>query len=111
MSNLIIVLISFLIGWIILSIPVWLASKAVSRRSSFGNAMIVSLVSIVIYVVLTTFLHFIGAIIGIIIILLIIREIYNVGWGGAIVIGVLSLVIFVIIALILGALHLASLLI
>lgn len=100
-------IIVFLIAWIFTSIPVWLASKAVSKENSFGDALIATLFAFIVFTIITFIfgfigLPFIGVIVGIIGILAVFKAMFETGWLGAIAIAVLAVIIYVIIAFILG---------
>jgi hypothetical protein len=97
----------FLIAWIVTSIPVWLASKAVSKENSFGDALIATLFAFIVYTIITFIFAFIGfpfigTIVGIKGILAVFKAISETGWLGAIAIAVLAVIIYVIIAFIVG---------
>ena len=110
-------IIGLIILWIIVSIPVWLAGKAVTGgKATFGDAMIATLFGPIVYAV-TLFIvgYFLGALIGssayiIALILALIAWIwvykssFRTSWLGGIAIAILAWIIFVVISIILGAL-------
>jgi len=115
-------IIGFILAWIIASIPVWLASKAVSRHSSFPRAMLATLGGIIIFAIIVGIFTAIGIAIGLPIlgtlgllfgfigVLGVFKALFDTGWGGAFLIAILAFVIVIIIDLILaflgiGAIH------
>jgi hypothetical protein len=117
LTSLLVTIIGLIILWIIVSIPVWLAGKAVtSGKGTFGEAMIATLFGPIVYAV-TLFIvgYVLGALIGsvaytIALILALIAWIwvykasFRTGWLGAIAIAILAWIIFVVISIIFGAL-------
>jgi len=114
------VIVGFLIAWIIISIPVWLASKLFSSESSFPRAMAASLLSIIVFAIIVAIFAFIalvvnnpfvlpiGFIVGFIGILGVYKAIFDVGWLGALGIAILAFIISVVIDLILAAVGLEA---
>jgi len=110
-------IIGLIILWIIVSIPVWLAGKAVTGgKATFGDAMIATLFGPIVYAVTLFIVSFVlGAVIGsaayiIALILSLIAWIwvykasFRTGWLGAIAIAILAWIIFVVISIIFGTL-------
>jgi hypothetical protein len=114
--NLLVTIIGLIILWIVVSIPVYLAGKAVTgRRASFGEAMVATLFGPIVYAVTLIIVdYFLGGLIGssayiIALILAFIAWIwvykasFKTGWLGGIAIAILAWIIFVVISIILGA--------
>ena len=117
LASLLVTIIGLIILWIIVSIPVWLAGKAVTGgKATFGEAMIATLFGPIVYAVTLIIVdYFLGALIGstayiIALILALIAWLYvykasfRTGWLGAIAIAILASIIFVVISIIFGAL-------
>ena len=115
--SLLVTIIGLIILWIIVSIPVWLAGKAVTGgKATFGDAMIATLFGPIVYAVTLIIVdYFLGALIGstayiIALILALIAWIwvykasFKTGWLGGIGIAILAWIIFVVISIIFGAL-------
>jgi hypothetical protein len=117
LTSVLVTVIGLIILWIIVSIPVWLAGKAVTGgKATFGEAMIATLVGPIVYAV-TLFIvgYLLGAVIGstayiIALILALLAWIwvykasFRTGWLGGIAIAILAWIIFVVISIIFGAL-------
>ena len=106
-SSIIATIILFIISWVIVSIPVWLAAKVVSRNGTFGRAMAATLLATIVFVIVVAvfgFIHFplIGLLLGIIGVLAVFKSVFDTGWGGALAIAILAFIIYVIIAFILA---------
>jgi hypothetical protein len=110
-------IIGLIILWIIVSIPVWLAGKAVAGgKDSFGDAMLATLFGPIVYAVtLIVAGYFLGGLIGstayIIALLLaliawiwVYKASFKTGWLGGIAIAILAWVIFIVVSIIFGAL-------
>jgi hypothetical protein len=107
-------IITFLIAWIIDSIPVWLAAKFFSNQDSFIKAMVATLVGIIVFDIifaiftigLAVFIGPLASLIGIILafigLLLVFKLVFDVGWLGALGIAIMSVIIFIIVAFILS---------
>jgi len=117
LTSLLVTIIGLIILWIIVSIPVWLAGKAVTGgKATFGEAMIATLFGPIVYVVTLIIVgYFLGTLIGstayiIALILALIAWIwvykasFRTGWLGGIAIAILAWIIFVVISIIFGAL-------
>ncbi len=117
LTSLLITIIGLIILWIIVSIPVWLAGKAVTGgKATFGEAMIATLFGPIVYAVTVIIVgYLLGSLIGstayiIALILALITWIwvykasFRTGWLGAIAIAILAWIIFVVISIIFGAL-------
>ncbi len=115
LTSILVTLIGLIILWIIVSIPVWLAGKAVTGgKATFGEAMIATLFGPIVYAI-TLFIvgYFLGTVIGssayiIALILALIAWIwvykasFRTSWLGGIAIAILAWIIFVVISIIFG---------
>jgi len=66
LASLLVTIIGLIILWIIVSIPVWLAGKAVTgRKATFGEAMIATLFGPIVYAITLIIVgYFLGSLIG-----------------------------------------------
>ena len=116
LMSLLVTIIGLIILWIIVSIPVWLAGKAVTGgKATFGDAMIATLFGPIVYAVTLIIVdYFLGALIGstayiIALILAFIAWIwvykasFKTGWLGGIAIAILAVIIYAVISIIFGA--------
>jgi hypothetical protein len=116
LTSLLFTVVGLIVLWIVVSIPVWLAGKAVTGgKATFGEAMIATLFGPIIYVVTLIIVDFfLGALIGstayiIALILAFIAWIwvykasFKTGWLGGIAIAILAVIIFAVISIIIGA--------
>lgn len=114
--DLVVFLIDLVILWIVVSIPAYVAGKAVAgSRATFGGAMAATLGGAIVYaIVLLGVAYFLGAVIGasawIFALLLafiawiaVYRAAFDVGWFSAFAIAVLSVIILFIMQLVLVA--------
>jgi len=117
LTSVLVTVIGLIILWIIVSIPVWLAGKAVTGgKATFGDAMIATLFGPIVYAVTLIIVgYFLGTLIGstayiIALILALIAWIwvykasFRTGWLGGIAIAILAWILFVVISIIFGAL-------
>jgi hypothetical protein len=117
LTSVLVTVIGLIILWIIVSIPVWLAGKAVTGgKATFGDAMIATLFGPIVYAVTLIIVgYFLGTLIGstayiIALILALLAWIwvykasFRTGWLGGIGIAILAWIIFVVISIIFGAL-------
>ena len=117
LTSVLVTVIGLIILWIIVSIPVWLAGKAVTGgKATFGDAMIATLFGPIVYAVTLIIVgYFLGALIGstayiIALILALIAWIwvykasFRTGWLAGIAIAILAWILFVVISIIFGAL-------
>jgi hypothetical protein len=117
LTSLLVTIIGLIILWIIVSIPVWLAGKAVTGgKATFGDAMVATLFGPIVYAVTLIIVgYFLGTLIGstayIIALLLaliawiwVYKASFRTGWLGGIGIAILAWIIFVVISIIFGAL-------
>jgi hypothetical protein len=108
-------IIALIILWIIVSIPVWLAAKALTGgRASFGGALLATLAGPIVFFVVTWLVSFaLGAVIGAtayifayLLALLAWIGVYKVsfgtGWLRAIAIAILAWVLFILLSLLFG---------
>ena len=117
LASLLATIVGLIILWIIVSIPVWLAGKAVTGgKATFGDAMIATLVGPIVYaitLIIVGFLlvAFIGSsayVIALILALVawiwVYKASFRTGWLGGIGIAILAWIIFVVISIVFGAL-------
>ena len=109
-----IVIVALILGWIIITIPVYLAAKLFGSDASFLRAMgavllseIVAVIIIIIFVFISiAYKSFIlgisGLIIDFIAVLGVYKSMFNVGWGAAFGIIIVSIIIVIIFNLILS---------
>ncbi|BBG24943.1 hypothetical protein [Sulfuracidifex tepidarius] len=107
-------IITFLIAWIVDSIPVWIAAKFFSDEDSFPRAMVATLGGIIVFAIvfaiftigLAVFIGPLASLVGVVIafiaLLLVFKAVFDVGWLGALGIAIMSVIIFLIIAFILS---------
>ena len=117
LTSLLVTVVGLVILWIVISIPAWLAGKAITGgESTFGDAMVATLFGPIVYAVtLIVVDYFLGALIGsgafIIALLLafiawiwVYKSSFGTGWLGGIGIAILAIVVFAVMSVILGAL-------
>ena len=117
LESLLITIVGLIILWIIVSIPVWLAGKAVTGgKGTFGEAMLATLFGPIVYAITLIVVDFLlGGLIGstgyIIALVLafigwiwVYKASFKTGWLGGLAIAILAVIIFVVISIILGAL-------
>jgi hypothetical protein len=118
--GLIVVLVALVILWVIVSLPVYFAARAVTagrqRKATLGGAMAATLGGAIVYaIVLIGVTFFLGALIGhaavvfalllaIIAWLAVYRAAFDVGWLGALGIAILAAIILLVLNVILVAL-------
>ena len=116
LTSLLVTIIGLIILWIVVSIPVWLAGKAVTGgKATFGDAMIATLFGPIVYAVTLILVDFfLGALIGsaayIIALILafvawiwVYKASFKTGWLGGIAIAILAVIIFAVISIVMGA--------
>jgi hypothetical protein len=109
--------VSFIIIWIIISIPVWLAGKAIAGgKATFGGALLATLVGPIVFAFVTFIVDFFlsaaigsgayifGYILALIAWIWVYKASFNTGWIRAIMIAVLAWVLFVVLSIIVGVL-------
>ena len=117
LESLIVTIIGLIALWIIVSIPVWLAGKAVTGgKATFGEAMIATLFGPIVYAVTLIVVDFLlgttigstGYIIALILAFIgwiwVYKASFKTGWLGGIAIAILAVIIFAVISIIFGAL-------
>jgi hypothetical protein len=117
LSSLIFTVISLLILWIIVSIPVWLAGKALTGgEASFGDALLATLAGPIVYAIVTFVVDFFlsaiigsaafifGYILALIAWVWVYKASFGTGWLKAVLIALLAWVIFVVLSIVVGAL-------
>jgi hypothetical protein len=110
-------LISLIILWIIVSIPVWLAGKAITGgKATFGDALLATLAGPIVYAIVTFLVDFslsaligstafvFGYILALIAWIWVFKASFETGWLKAILIAILAWVIFIVLSVIVGAL-------
>jgi hypothetical protein len=103
------------IGWLTISVSLFIASRMAGVKVSFGSAMITSLLATIAFIVVMSIfsligLHALGVLLGIFAVLFVIKAREKVGWLHALGIGVLTVVVFIVLAIIVGILFGVSLL-
>jgi len=114
--NVIFTIISFLILWIVVSIPVWLAGKAITGgKASFGGALLATLAGPIVYFIVIFLVDFFlggiigtsafvfGYIIALIAWIWVYKASFQTGWIRAILIAILAWIIFIVLSFIVGA--------
>jgi len=118
---LLITIIVLIVGWIIISIPLWLAAKALTAgKATLGAAMLGTLLGVLVftliyfltYVVSSTFVDQATAgafslLFGFLAFLALYKGLFNVGWIGALAIAILAVIFTLILAVVIGAILVA----
>ena len=106
-------IVGLIILWIIVSIPVWLAGKAITGgKSTFGDALLATLAGPIVYFVVVFLVGFFlggtalifGYILALIAWIWVFKASFQTGWLRAILIAILAWVIFIVLSIIIGAL-------
>ena len=102
-------ILSFIVLWVLISLSLYLASRLTGVRTSFGSAMVTSLLAAIAFFLVDMIfsligLHAIGVLLGIIAVLFVIKSRERIGWLHALGISVLTIIILVIILAVLGVL-------
>ncbi len=110
-------IVGLIILWIIVSIPVWLAGKAVTAgKASFGDALLATLAGPIVYIIVAFIVDlFLGALIGstalvfgyilaLIAWIWVFKASFQTGWLQAVLIAILAWVIFIILSIVVGTL-------
>jgi hypothetical protein len=108
-------IVGLIIVWIIVSIPVWLAGKAVTAgKATFGDALLATLAGPIVYFIVVFLVgYFLGVgstalVFGYILALIawiwVFKASFQTGWLRAILIAILAWVIFIVLSIIIGAL-------
>ncbi len=117
LTDVLVTIIGLVILWVVISIPAWLAGKAITGgKSTLGDAMVATLVGPIVYfVILIAVDFFLGALIGpgafIFALILafiawiwVYKSSFGTSWLGGLGIAILSIIIFAVMSVILGAL-------
>jgi len=118
LTGLLVTLVGLIILWIIVSIPVWLAGKAVTGgKGSFGDALLATLAGPIVYfIVLFLVSFFLSAAIGSTVAFIfayllallawiwVYKASFHTGWLQGIAIAILAWVIFIILSIVVSAL-------
>ena len=117
LTSLLVTIIGLIILWIVVSIPVWIAGKAITGgKGTFGEAMLATLFGPIVYVVTLILVDFflgsfigssaylIGLILAFIAWIWVYKASFKTGWLGGIAIAILAVIIFAVISIVLGAL-------
>jgi hypothetical protein len=115
LTDVLVTIIGLVILWVVISIPAWLAGKAITGgKSTFGDAMVATLVGPIVYfVILIVVDFFLGTLIGsgafIFALILafiawiwVYKSSFGTGWLGGLGIALLSIIILAIMSVILG---------
>jgi small-conductance mechanosensitive channel len=102
-------ILGFIVLWVLISLSLYFASRLTGVRTSFGSAMVTSLLAAIAFFLVDTIfslvgLHAIGVLLGIIAVLFVIKSRERIGWLHALGISVLTIIILVIILAVLGVL-------
>ena len=116
-QNIVFTVISLVILWIVVSIPVWLAGKAITGgKATFGDALLATLAGPIVYFVVTFIVDFFlsaiigssafvfGYILALIAWVWVYKASFETGWLKAILIAILAWIIFIVLSVIVGAL-------
>ncbi len=115
-TGLLVTLVGLIVLWIVVSIPVWLAGKAVTGgKASFGDALLATLAGPIVYFIVSFLVGFflssvIGSaafVFGYLLALLawiwVFKASFQTGWLRAIAIAILAWVLFVVLSIVVGA--------
>ena len=102
-------ILSFIVLWVLISLSLYFASRLTGVSTSFGSAMVTSLLAAIAFFLVDMIfsligLHAIGVLIGIIAVVFVIKSRERIGWLHALGISVLTIIILVIILVVLGVL-------
>jgi len=108
-ANAVLSILSFIVLWVLISLSLYIASRLTGVRTSFGSAMVTSLLAAIAFFLVDMIfsligLHAIGVLLGIIAVLFVIKSRERIGWLHALGISVLTIIILVIILAVLGVL-------
>ncbi len=100
-------ILGFIVLWVLISLSLYFASRLTGVRTSFGSAMVTSLLAAIAFFLLDIIfsligLHAIGVILGIIAVLFVIKSRERIGWLHALGISVLTIIILIVILIVLG---------
>jgi len=102
-------ILGFIVLWVLISLSLYIASRLTGVRTSFGSAMVTSLLAAIAFFLVDMIfsligLHAIGVLLGIIAVLFVIKSRERIGWLHALGISVLTIIILVIVLAVLGVL-------
>ncbi len=102
-------ILGFIVLWVLISLSLYFASRLTGVRTSFGSAMVTSLLAAIAFFLVDMIfsligLHAIGVLLGIIAVLFVIKSRERIGWLHALGISVLTIIILVIILAVVGVL-------
>ncbi|MCG2872203.1 MAG: hypothetical protein L7H12_00320 [Sulfolobales archaeon] len=108
-ANAVLGILGFIVLWVLISLSLYIASRLTGVRTSFGSAMVTSLLAAIAFFLVDMIfsligLHAIGVLLGIIAVLFVIKSRERIGWLHALGISVLTIIILVIILAVLGVL-------
>ncbi|MCG2893998.1 MAG: hypothetical protein L7H21_05860 [Sulfolobales archaeon] len=108
-ANAVLGILSFIVLWVLISLSLYIASRLTGVRTSFGSAMVTSLLAAIAFFLVDMIfsligLHDVGVLLGIIAVLFVIKSRERIGWLHALGISVLTIIILVIILAVLGVL-------
>jgi hypothetical protein len=117
LTSIIFTIISLIILWIIISIPVWLAGKAITGgKATFGDALLATLAGPIVYALVTFLVDFFlsgligssayvfGYILALIAWIWVYKASFQTGWLRGIAIAILAWVLFIVLSVIVGVL-------
>jgi hypothetical protein len=117
LTSLLFSIISLVILWIVISIPVWLAGKAITGgKASFGEALLATLAGPIVYFVVTFLVDYFlsgligssayifGYILALIAWVWVFKASFRTGWLQGIAIAILAWVLFIVLSVIVGIL-------
>ena len=107
MADAVLSVLGFLVLWVLISLSLYFASRLTGVRTSFGSAMVTSLLAAIAFFLLDIIfsligLHAIGVILGIIAVIFVIKSRERIGWLHALGISVLTIIILIVILIVLG---------
>ena len=108
-ANAVLGILGFIVLWVLISLSLYIASRLTGVRTSFGSAMVTSLLAAIAFFLVDMIfsligLHAIGVLLGIIAVLFVIKSRERIGWLHALGISVLTIIILVIVLVVLGVL-------
>ena len=115
--DLVAIVITLIVVWIIVSIPAYIAGKVVTNgKATFGEAMVATLFGPLVYIIVLVALDFFlgqligaggyiaGFILAFIAWIWVYKAAFKTGWLGALATAVLAIIVFVVLLIIIGAL-------
>jgi hypothetical protein len=106
------ILVQIVVGVIIIAPILWLVGRALvgKQRASFGHAIWIVLLGVIINAVVGYFVHgVLGFIVTLVVWVALIKHFFQTGWGHAIIVGIVAIVVLVIIVMVLAFLGIAAL--